>query len=72
MYYMLELEEREVEAFDEVYQIKDNHDSRFRDLKNKEKDLEVELMKLNTGKQGVFSSLFGKVEDKKAKTQIDL
>lgn len=67
LYHNLELEEREVEAFLEIYKGRDHYDQKLKDLKSREKDLELELVKLNAGKQGMFSSLMSSVEKDKAK-----
>ena len=58
-----------MEAVLEVYKVRDQYESKLKDLKAKEKDLEVDLVKLNAGKTGFFGGLMGKVEDKKAKAQ---
>jgi hypothetical protein len=68
LYFNLEQEEREVEAFLEAYKGKDHYEQKFKDLKSDEKDLELELVKLNAGKQGMFASLRGNIESNKEKT----
>jgi len=66
------LEEREVESFLETYKIKDAYEQKLKDLKSREKDLELELIKLNAGKQGVFAGLMGSVEKNKAKANKEI
>lgn len=67
LYFNMEQEEREVEAFLEAYKVRDSYEQRLKDLKATEKDLELELVKLNAGKQGMFASLRGNLETNKAK-----
>jgi hypothetical protein len=72
MYRDLELEGREVEAFLEIYKVKDHYESHLKDLKTKEKDLELEMVKLNAGKQGFFSKIVSNLEESKAKVKGEL
>ena len=41
--------------------MRDHYENKLKDLKNKEKDLDIEMVKLNAGKQGFFSGLVSKL-----------
>jgi hypothetical protein len=56
----------------EIFKVKDHYESKLKDYKSKEKDLELEMTKLNAGKQGFFSSIVSKLESSKAKNQAEL
>jgi hypothetical protein len=66
MYYMMECEEREIEAFADLFRIKEGYEERLEDFKIKEKDLNIKFQELMAGKQGFFKSIFkSNIEDDK-------
>jgi sorting nexin-1/2 len=72
IYFNMEQEEREIEAFLESYKVREGYEQKLKDLKSSEKEVELELVKLNAGKQGVFASLRGNIESNKAKAGKEL
>jgi hypothetical protein len=52
--------------------VRDGYEQRLKDLRATDKELELELVKLNAGKQGVFASLRGNLETNKAKAAKEL
>lgn len=58
MYDSLDIEEREIEAFIDVFKQKESYESKLEEFKQKEKELSIEYSKLMAGKQGFFKSIF--------------
>ena len=50
-----------------MFKVKENYDVKLKELRTKEKELEHEMVKLNAGKQGFFSSIVSKLEESKTK-----
>ena len=69
----IETQEREVNGFLEIYKQHSVYEKKIGELKQKEKELEVEQQNLSQGKQTLFKSLFkGKIEDNKKDIERDI
>lgn len=70
---MLECEEREIEAFAEIFKYKDAYEQRLEDFKVKEKDLNIKYQELMAGKRGFLKSIFkSNIEDDKKEVEMEL
>jgi len=73
LYYMLECEEREIEAFSEIFKYKEAYEQRLEDFRVKEKDLNVKYQELMAGKRSFLKSIFkSNIEEDKREVELEL